>query len=137
MQCLLRHDQQSDRGACAHMQLCHLELQSFCSLCCPNNHIARNSLLICHLCLVFQHSSVTMPQALLLLQATCRAFHLLLTSFDCCIVAVRIFTCNAWSCSKYPSVFDLPLRSTNLFVSQKARMNVFKFISDCLDMVDI
>ena len=38
--------------------------------------------------------------------------------------------------SRYPSLFDLPLQSMNLFFSQKDRMNVFKFILDCLDMGD-
>ena len=37
---------------------------------------------------------------------------------------------------KYPSLFDLPLQSMHLFFSQKDRMHVFRFILDCLDMID-
>ena len=38
--------------------------------------------------------------------------------------------------SKYPSLFDLPLQSMHLFFSQKDRMHVFRFILDCLDMIE-
>ena len=50
-----------------------------------------------------------------------------------------VFECPYSQClrDKYHFLFDIPFQSMNSFFSQKDRMNVFRLILDCLDMVDL